>query len=78
MLLLIATEISNRLPLPKSNTRLTGITTMMEMKEKNQIKKNIRAASVMKAKVGEMEEKTREGRNRTTGKDVVVCIQVLF
>ena len=44
------------------------------MKEKNQIKTKIGVGSVVKAKVGETEEKTREARVRRMNKEVVkIC-----
>ena len=41
------------------------------MMEKKQIKMKIRVGSVVKAKVGEMEENKREGRSRRMRKEVV-------
>ena len=45
------------------------------MKEKKRIKKHIGVGSVVQAKVGEMDDKKREGRTRMTRKEVVVCVQ---
>ena len=45
------------------------------MKEKNQIKTKIGVGSVVKAKVGETEEKTSEARVRRMNKEVVRYVQ---
>ena len=45
------------------------------MKEKKQTKTQIGMGSVVKAKVGEIEENTREGIIRMIRKEVVVCVQ---
>ena len=45
------------------------------MKKKNHIKTKIGVGSVVKAKVGEMEEKTREARVRRMNKEVVGYVQ---
>ena len=45
------------------------------MTEKKRIKTKIGLGSVIKAKVGETEENTREGRSRTMRKEVVGCVQ---
>ena len=45
------------------------------MKEKKRIKTKIGVGSVVKAKVGDMEENTREGRNSRIRKEVVGCVQ---
>ena len=45
------------------------------MKEKNQNKTRIGVGSVVKAKVGEMEDNTREERSRRVSKEVVGCVQ---
>ena len=42
---------------------------------KKQTKTKIGVRSVVKAKVGESDNTTREGRRRDTSKDVVVCFQ---
>ena len=42
---------------------------------KNQAKMEIGQGSVVKAKVGELEKITREGRSRRTRKDVVGCVK---
>ena len=47
------------------------------MKEKKWIKTKIGVGSVLKEKGGEMEENTREGRNRRMRKDMVGCVQDL-
>ena len=44
------------------------------MNEKNQIKKKIGSWSVVKAKVGKIEENTREGRSSKMRKEVVGCV----
>ena len=43
--------------------------------EKKWIKKKIGVGYVVMAKVGEMEENTREGRISSMRKDVVLCVQ---
>ena len=48
---------------------------MKYMKDKKRFKTKIRVGSVMKAKVGDVEDKTRHGRTRRTRKEVVGCIQ---
>ena len=45
------------------------------MKENKRIKTKIGVGSLIKAKVGNMEENTREGRSRMTRKEVVGCVQ---
>ena len=45
------------------------------MMDKKRIKKNIGVGSIINSNVGEMEENTREGRIRTTRKEVVGCVQ---
>ena len=45
------------------------------MKEKKQNKTRIGVGSVVKAKVGEMEDNTREERSRRVSKEVVGCVQ---
>ena len=45
------------------------------MKEKARINMNIRVGSVVNSEVGDMEKKAREGRIRSTRKDVVGCVQ---
>ena len=42
---------------------------------KNQTKKKIGSGSVVKAKVGELEQISREGRSRRMRKEVVGCVQ---
>ena len=59
--------------IPESTTGLPVITTMKEMKENKRIKTNIEVGSVMKVKVGGLEETTREGRSRRTEKEVAGC-----
>ena len=45
------------------------------MTEKKRIKTKIGVGSVVKAKVREIEENTREGRSRRMRKEVVGCVQ---
>ena len=45
------------------------------VKKKKRIKTKIGVGSVVKAKVGELEKITREGRIRRMRKDVVGCVQ---
>ena len=47
------------------------------MKEKNQIKTKIGVGSVVKAKVGEMEENTRERRIRSMRKELMGRVQAV-
>ena len=44
---------------------------------KKQTKTKIGVGSVVKAKVGELEKTTREGRSRRMRKDVLVCVQAM-
>ena len=44
------------------------------MKENKWIKKKIRVGYVMKEKVVEVEEETKEGRTRRMSKEVVGCV----
>ena len=57
---------------PKSTMISTVFTIAEVMKTKKQIKKKIRVGSVVKAKVGDLEKITREGRSSNMRKDVVV------
>ena len=45
------------------------------MKEKKRIKTRRGLGYVVKARVGDMEENTREGRSMSTRKEVLVCVQ---
>ena len=45
------------------------------MKENNRIKTKIGVGSVVKSKVGEMEDNTREVRIRVISKEVLGCVQ---
>ena len=47
------------------------------MKDKKQTKKKIGLGYVVKEKVGEMEDNTREGRSRRMRKYVVGCVQTV-
>ena len=47
------------------------------MNEKKRIKTKIGLGSNVKAKVGEMERNTREGRIRRKRKEVTGCVQVV-
>ena len=47
------------------------------MKITNQTKTKIGVGSVVKAKVGELEKITREGRSRRMSKEVVGCVQIV-
>ena len=47
------------------------------MKEKNQNKTKMGVGSVVKAKVGEIEENTREERIRRISKEVVGCVHAI-
>ena len=72
-MLLIDTEIDNISCPPNSNRRLLFIKNIMDRKENNWIKTKIRVGSVVKEKLGYMEEKTRDVRIRIISKDVVGC-----
>ena len=50
------------------------VTITEGMKDNKRINKNIGVRSVVEAKVGDMEENTREGRRRRTRKEVVGCV----
>ena len=68
----------NFYPPPKSTARLLVVTIMKETKEAKKVKQGkmkVRVGSAMTLKVGEMEEKAREGRSRRTRKEVVGCVQ---
>ena len=62
-------------PHPNSNMISPVVTIAEGMKENKRTKTKIRVESVVKAKVGEMEENTREGRSRSIRKEVVGCVQ---
>ena len=47
---------------------------MKEIKKAKQSKKNIEVGSIVVEKVGEAEEKTREGRSRNMREEVVGCV----
>ena len=56
----------------------SSVVTIAEgTKEKKRIKPKIRAESLVNAKVGNTEEKTREGRSRRMRKEMVVCLQAV-
>ena len=54
--------------------RLPVITNMKDIKEKKLIKIKIEVRSIVKAKVGEMKDKTREGRRSSIRKEGVGCV----
>ena len=53
------------------------ITIAEDMEEKKRIEKKIGLGYVVKAKVGEMGDNTREGRSRRMRKEVVGCVQAV-
>ena len=57
---------------------LPDVTIIKEIEEKKQSKAEIDVGTLGKAKVGEMEEKIREGRSRRTRKEVVGCVQAVI
>ena len=57
------------------NSPVVNVKEGMEMK--NQTKTKIGVGSVVKAKVGELENITREGRSRRIRKDAVGCVQIV-
>ena len=57
---------------------ISPVLTIVEgMQVKNQTKMKIGVRSVVKAKVGELEENTREGRRSSTGKEVAVYVHAM-
>ena len=64
----IAYTIYNYPPPPNYNNILTVVTSTNDMKEKKRIKTKVGVGSVVKVKVGEMEDTTREGRRRINRK----------
>ena len=52
-----------------------AVTVKEGVEMNNQTKKKIGGDSVVKAKVGELEKITREGRSRRMRKEVVGCVQ---
>ena len=52
-----------------------SVTIVEGAKENNQINSNIGVGSIVKAKVGNTEEDTREIKIRSTSKYVVGCVQ---
>ena len=59
---------------PKSTMSSPVVTKKEGMKMTKQAKTKIVVGSVVKATVGELENITREGRSRSTSKEVVGCI----
>ena len=61
---------------PLNYTMSSPVVTIKEgMNMKKQTKKKIGVGSVVKAKVGELEKITREGRSRRMSKEVMGCVQ---
>ena len=54
--------------------RLPVIKIMKDMEEANQINMKVMVGYFVKAKVRDTEENTKEGRIRSTRKEVVVCV----
>ena len=75
--LLLQLLIASPPPPPKSTMSSPGFKISQEMMEKKRIKKQIGVGSVVKAKVGEMEENTREGRIRRMRKELMGCVQAV-
>ena len=73
--MLFATAISICPPPPKSTIISPVVTVKEGMEIKKQTKTKIRVGSVVKSKVGELENITREGRSRRMRKEVVGCVQ---
>ena len=73
--MLFATEISKAPPQPNSTMRSPVLTVSEGMNVKNQNKTKRGVGFVVKAKVGELENITREIRSRSTRKEVVGCVQ---
>ena len=65
---------------PQNNSTISSdvVTTMKDMKEVKQINVKIRVGSVVKAKVGYMEKKTRGERIRKMRKLVVVFLHYIL
>ena len=53
------------------------VTIAEEIKDKKRIKTKIGVGSVVKAKVGDMEEEKGDGRSRRMRKEVVGCVQAV-
>ena len=62
---------------PKSIIRSHVVNVEEGMEMTKQTKTKIGVGSILKAKVGEMENITREGRSKRMGKEVVGCVQSL-
>ena len=62
---------------PKPTMRSPVVTFKEGMNMNKHTKTKIGVGSIVKAKVGELEKITREGKTRRTRKDVVVCVQRL-
>ena len=62
---------------PKCTMSSPVVKIAQEMMEKKRIKTNIGVGYVVKAKVGKMEENTREGRIRRMRKDLMGCVQAV-
>ena len=56
---------------------LPGIKIIMDMKENKRVKTKIRVGSVVKSKVGEMEDNTREGGIGGNRIEEVGCVQAV-
>ena len=72
----LAVPYYNIPPPPYKFDLISPVVTIKEgMETKKQVKMKIGVGSVVKAKVGELENITREGISRMTRKDVVICVQ---
>ena len=77
---LLTNEIANQLPPshpPKSTMISPVVTITKEMMDKKFIKMKIGVGSVVKAKVREIEDNTKEGRIWSMSKEVVGCVQAV-
>ena len=64
-------------PPPKSTMSSPVVTLAKDMMEKKRIKKKIGVVSILKAKVGEMGDITREGRIIRMKKEVMGCVHAV-
>ena len=72
---MFATAVSIIKPPLKSTMSSPVVNAKEGMEMTNNTKTKIGVGSVVKAKVGELEKITREGRIRRMRKEVVVCVQ---
>ena len=72
---MFSTAIAIRPPPPHSTLQSHVVTVKEVMEMKKQTKTKIGVGYVVKAKVGELEKITREGRSNRIRNKVVVCVQ---